>query len=235
MRALTIVGLGEDRPLSVLCLGAHSDDIEIGAGATLLALLGQRSNVAVHWSVLSSSGDREREAETRRSAELFLEGATNAEIEVLGFRDGFFPYTGDQVKEWFEELKERVEPDLIFSHRRDDGHQDHRLVSELTWNTFRDHTILEYEIPKYDGELGQPNLFVPIDDESRVRKVEILMDVFGTQRSRRWFTPETFNGLMRLRGVECASPSGFAEAFHARKTVLDLRRSPVPGSGGRER
>lgn len=216
-----------DRPLSVLCIGAHSDDIEIGAGATILTLLRERPDTAVHWAVLSSHSDPERESEARQSAELFLADAAEIEIEVQGFRDGFFPYVGPRLKEWFEGLKDRVEPDLVFSHWGGDRHQDHRLVSELTWNTFRDHVVLEYEIPKYDGDLGRPNLFVPVDDESRRRKIELLMDVFSSQRSKRWFSPETFNGLMRIRGVEAASPSGYAEAFHARKMVLDMRRFPI--------
>ncbi len=204
----------------VLCLGAHSDDAEIGCGGTSLSMIAARPDTQVHWIVFSAAGPRAEEA--RASADIFLNGAAHTEVEVLGFRDGFFPYQGADIKERFEDLKRRFTPDVVFTHRGQDRHQDHRLVSELTWNTFRHHTVLEYEIPKYDGDLAQPNVFVPLNDESRARKVELLMQHFGTQRSRTWFSPDTFDGLMRLRGIECASPTGYAEAFHARKVTLDL-------------
>lgn len=206
--------------LRVLCLGAHSDDAEIGCGGTILSMIAARPCTQVHWMVFSAAGPRADEA--RASADIFLNGAAHAEVEVLGFRDGFFPYQGAEIKERFEDVKRRFTPDVVFTHRGHDGHQDHRLLSELTWNTFRHHTVLEYEIPKYDGDLGQPNVFVPLNEEIRARKVELLMQHFGTQRSRTWFSPETFEGLMRLRGVECASPTGYAEGFHARKVTLDL-------------
>jgi LmbE family N-acetylglucosaminyl deacetylase len=204
--------------LRVLCLGAHSDDIEIGCGATILGLCAADVALEVTWVVFSAGGERGQEA--RRSAKLFLAGAGAWQLEAHEFRDGFFPYEGVAIKERFEELKSRPSPDLILTHRGKDRHQDHRTISELTWNTFRDHLILEYEIPKYDADLGRPNVFVPATAEVRQRKIELLMEVFATQRSKRWFTPETFEALMRLRGIECASPTGYAEAFHARKIIL---------------
>lgn len=206
--------------LRVLCLGAHSDDAEIGCGGTILSMLAARPDTQVHWIVFSAPGPREDEA--RASADVFLNGAARTEVEVFAFRDGFFPYHGTDIKERFEDVKRRFTPDVVFTHRGQDRHQDHRLVSELTWNTFRHHMVLEYEIPKYDGDLAQPNVFVPLNEETRARKVELLMQHFGTQRSKTWFSPETFDGLMRLRGVECASPTGYAEGFHARKVTLDL-------------
>jgi LmbE family N-acetylglucosaminyl deacetylase len=204
-------------PLKVLCLGSHSDDIEIGCGGTILRLLSANSNLTVVWVVFSSSEEREREA--HNSAELFLEHAKQKEIVVNNFRDGFFPFEGAGIKDFFEGLKS-VSPDLIFTHGRNDAHQDHRLIAELTWNTFRDHLILEYEIPKYDGDLGQPNFFVPLDQGIYQRKIRYIMDAFETQRAKRWFEQETFLALMRLRGMECAAPSGYAEAFYCRKLVL---------------
>ena len=204
--------------LAVLCLGAHSDDIEIGAGATLLNLMDRGVRLDVHWCVLSGGNDREREA--RASATDFLSRATSAKVEVMSFRDGFFPEQGEQIKSWFEMLKERVEPDIILTHRRDDGHQDHRQLSRLTWNTFRDHCILEYEIPKWDGDIGQPNLYVPVSAGALQRKVDLLISHFGSQRSKKWFDAETFLGLARLRGMECRAPERYAEAFFARKLSL---------------
>jgi LmbE family N-acetylglucosaminyl deacetylase len=204
--------------LSVLCLGAHSDDIEIGVGATLLSLLDRGVRLDVHWCVLSGGGEREREA--RASAADFLADTAVAKIEVLPFRDGFFPEQGEQIKSWFEMLKGRIDPDVILTHRRDDAHQDHREVSRLAWNTFRDHCILEYEIPKWDGDLGQPNLYMPISADALQRKIDLLISHFGSQRSKQWFDAETFRGLARLRGVECRAPERYAEAFVARKVTL---------------
>lgn len=204
-------------PLKILCLGSHSDDIEIGCGGTILRLLSCSHNLDVVWVVFGSGKEREREA--RKSAELFLERAKQKEIIVNDFRDGFFPFDGARIKECFEELK-RVSPDLILTHYRKDAHQDHRLISELTWNTFRDHLILEYEIPKYDGDLGQPSVFVPLESEVCQRKVGYIMDAFQSQHTKRWFQKNTFLSLLRLRGMECNAPSGYAEAFHCRKLVL---------------
>ncbi len=216
MRPLQLAKPG-DR-LSLLCLGAHSDDIEIGAGAMLLGLMERGIKLDVHWCVLSGGGVRDDEA--RKSATDFLAKAHCAKVEVLSFRDGFFPEQGEAIKRWFEELKERVNPDLILTHRRDDAHQDHRQVCRLTWNTFRDHQILEYEIPKWDGDIGQPNVYVPVSAAALARKIELLMAHFGTQRSKQWFDDETFRGLARIRGMEFRAPERYAEAFFARKVSL---------------
>jgi LmbE family N-acetylglucosaminyl deacetylase len=218
MRPLQLAGSG-DR-LSVLCLGAHSDDIEIGVGATLLSLMARGVRLDVLWCVLSGVGEREREA--RSSAAEFLSEAASAKVEVMSFRDGFFPEQGEPIKIWFEALKTRFDPDLILTHKRDDAHQDHRQVSRLTWNTFRDHCILEYEIPKWDGDIGQPNLYVPVSAAALQRKIDLLMLYFGSQRSKQWFDEETFRGLARLRGMECRAPERYAEAFFGRKLSLIL-------------
>lgn len=205
-------------PLQVLCLGAHSDDIEIGCGGTILRLAQQYPFCKFHWVVFSAQGVRAEEA--KRAAMLFA-GAKAAGGPLLKtFRDGFMPYFGADVKAVFEELKETVSPDVVFTHNRSDAHQDHRLLAELTWNTFRNHLILEYEIPKYDGDLGQPTVFVPLPVELCQKKVQIIVDTFESQRSKRWFQPDTFFSLMRLRGMECNAPSGFAEGFFCRKLVL---------------
>ena len=217
MKALQLAGPG-DR-LSVLCLGAHSDDIEIGVGATVLNLVDRGVRLDVHWCVLSGGGG-EREGEARASASDFLSGAANAKVEIMAFRDGFFPEQGEQIKSWFERLKGRIEPDVILTHRRDDAHQDHREVSRLAWNTFRDHCILEYEIPKWDGDMGQPNLYMPVSAGALRRKIDLLITHFGSQRSKQWFDAETFLGLARLRGMECRAPERYAEAFFARKLLL---------------
>jgi len=206
------------RPLRVMLLGAHADDIEIGCGGFVLELLRRPRPVAVDWCVLSASA--ERAAEARASAMAFLEGAAAATITIECFDDGYFPWQGRRIKGWFEALKARPRPDLVLTHARHDRHQDHREVCNLTWNTFRDHLILEYEILKYDGDLVTPNLYVPLAAELLQRKIEILLDAFASQRDKPWFDAESFRGLARLRGIECASPSRFAEAFHARKLVL---------------
>jgi LmbE family N-acetylglucosaminyl deacetylase len=202
----------------VLCVGAHSDDIEIGCGGTLLRLVAEGAVSEVHWVVLGSSGQRDGEALT--SAEQFLAAAPHKNIVVQNFRDGFFPYLGGGIKDFFEDMKSKVAPDVIFTHYRNDLHQDHRLVSELTWNTYRDHLILEYEIVKYDGDLGTPNVFVHLDEDVCQRKVALLMECFQTQRSRDWFTPDTFLSLMRIRGIESKAPGRYAEAFYCRKLVV---------------
>jgi LmbE family N-acetylglucosaminyl deacetylase len=209
-------------PLTVLCLGAHADDIEIGCGGTVMQLLAERRRVTVHWVVLSANARRADEA--RRSAARLLRGALAHHVHVFDARDGFFPYeSGAALKEQFERLKTIVDPDVVFTHQEQDAHQDHGLVAALTRQTFRDHLILQYEIPKYDGDLGQPNVFVPLASAIRRRKIRHLMSAFPSQRGKRWYSEETFNGLMRLRGVECAAPDGYAEAFLARKLVVDLR------------
>lgn len=216
MRAMQLAKPG-DR-LSLLCLGAHSDDIEIGAGAMLLGLMERGVKLDVHWCVLSGGGVRDDEA--RKSAADFLAKAACAKIEIMSFRDGFFPEQGEAIKQWFEKLKDRINPDLILTHRRDDAHQDHQTVCRLTWNTFRDHQILEYEIPKWDGDIGQPNVYVPVSAAALARKIELLMAHFGSQRSKQWFDDETFRGLARIRGMECRAPERYAEAFFARKVAL---------------
>ena len=215
-------GASADGPLTVLCLGAHADDIEVGCAGTLLRLLEERPRIVVHWVVMSALGVRAREA--RGSAKRILRRAVAHHIRVEGFRDGFLPYDGRAVKELFEQLKGEVRPDLVFSHCRDDRHQDHRLVSDLTWNTFRDHLILEYEVPKYDGDLAHPNVFVPLSERIRRQKVRLLMSAFPSQATRGWYSPATFDGLMRIRGIECAAPEGYAEAFQGRKVVLEPRQ-----------
>jgi LmbE family N-acetylglucosaminyl deacetylase len=217
------LSLPDGRPLRVLALGAHSDDIEIGCGGTLLTLLRQQPGSEVRWVVFSAAGTRADEA--RRSAEAFLESAGAHDVSIGTFRDGFMPYEGAAVKEYFETLKSAAAPDLIFTHRLDDRHQDHRLLAELTWNTFRDHLVLEYEIPKYEGDLGHPNVFVSLEPPVWQRKLSLLMTFFGTQRSKRWFTEEVFTSLMRLRGMEAGLAGGCAEAFYARKLRLDVAPS----------
>jgi LmbE family N-acetylglucosaminyl deacetylase len=203
--------------LKILCLGSHSDDIEIGCGGTILSLAEQYPGVEFHWVVFSAIGVRGSEA--RRAAELF--GGTRLRGTTLKtFQDGFMPYVGADVKAIFEQELKLLSPDVIFTHTREDAHQDHRLIWELTWNTFRDHLIFEYEIPKYDGDLGRPNVFMPLTPETCQKKVRYIMEVFDSQRVKRWFQEDTFLSLMRLRGMECNSPSGHAEAFHCRKLVL---------------
>jgi LmbE family N-acetylglucosaminyl deacetylase len=205
-------------PLQILCLGAHSDDIEIGCGGIILRLAQQYPASLFHWVVFSATGVRAVEAQ--RSAELFAGKSAVRGPLLKTFQDGFMPFVGAEVKAVFEGLKQTVSPDLIFTHNRKDAHQDHRLLAELTWNTFRDHLILEYEIPKYDGDLGQPNIFVPLSADVCEKKVQYIMDTFHSQHSKRWFQPDTFRSLMRLRGMECNAPSGYAEAFYCHKMVL---------------
>lgn len=219
MLPLNLLSRASSEPLSLLLLGAHCDDIEIGCGGTILTLLARQPDVKITWVVFSSSAQREREA--RASAALFLEQARGPkDIIVHQFRDGFFPYDGARIKDSFEELKKAVRPDVIFTHYRDDRHQDHRTVSELTWNTWRQHLILEYEIPKYDGDLGIPNCFVPLSRAISERKAQAICQQFQSERNKGWMTEDTFLALSRLRGVECAAPEGHAEAFHCRKLVL---------------
>jgi LmbE family N-acetylglucosaminyl deacetylase len=208
--------LGSASRLRVLCVGAHCDDIEIGCGATLLRLAGERE-LDVSWLVLCSTPPRAVECE--QSARRFLAKARRREIRIERFRDGYLPAQWAAVKDTFETVKRTVRPDLIFTHERDDRHQDHRLACELTWNTFRDHTILEYEIAKYDGGLGQPNFYVPVTPAIAARKVKHLQAAYPSQRDKRWFTEDAFLALMRLRGIECNAERGLAEAFHARKVV----------------
>lgn len=220
--------LPKDRPFKILCLGAHSDDIEIGCGGTILKLISGKRAMDITWIVLGAWGARGREA--KKSAEIFLSGARKNKIIVKGFKDSYFPYMGDKIKDYFEEIKKKTSPDLIFTHYRHDLHQDHRLVSELTWNTFRDHLILEYEIIKYDGDLGIPNVFSHLSTQQAQKKIKIILNHFRTQKNRGWFVEESFNAIMSIRGVESNAPGKLAEGFYCRKMILgDFIRK---GEGG---
>ena len=211
-------GTTEHQLHSALFLGAHCDDIEIGCGATILRLAEMHPELQFHWIVFSSNSIRAKEATI--SQEAFLAAAPTKTLEIKSFRNGFFPYIGSDIKDYFEEIKKRIQPDVIFTHYRNDLHQDHRIICELIWNTFRDHWILEYEIPKYDGGLGCPNVFVPGKMNHVNRKFELLLECFKSQKERPWFSRSTFEALMRLRGLECNADSGYAEAFYARKLML---------------
>jgi LmbE family N-acetylglucosaminyl deacetylase len=217
MKTLEIF-LKSNEPLTILCLGAHSDDIEIGCGGTLLRLLSEYDNIEVHWVVLGSSGIRNTEA--FESANKFLMMAKKKNIIVEDFKDGFFPYMGEEIKAFFEKLKKEISPDIIFTHYRHDLHQDHRLLSELTWNTFRNHLILEYEIMKYDGDIGNPNFFVQLDYDTCQKKVTQILESFKSQSNHRWFSEDAFLALLRLRGIECNAPENYAEGFYCRKIVI---------------
>lgn len=216
MKNLSLAKAG-DR-LSVLCLGAHSDDIEIGAGGTILSLLAKGALLDVHWCVLSAGNERAEEA--RRSAEAFLAGATSYSIELGAFQDSYFPSQSREIKSWLLALRDKIAPDVIFTHSREDAHQDHREINALTSNVFRDHFIMEYEIPKWDGDLATRNTYVPLSEEALNRKVVLLLQHFASQRSKDWFDAETFRGLARLRGMECRAPARFAEAFTVRKLLF---------------
>jgi LmbE family N-acetylglucosaminyl deacetylase len=218
MTGLSLVTRGGE-PLNVLCLGAHADDIEIGCGGTILLLKRSLPQVRLHSVVFSAGGQRGQEA--RKAAARFGCGCETRAI-FKEYRDGFFPYDGGEIKDTFEEMKTQANPDLIFTHWRGDAHQDHRLIHELTWNTYRNHLILEYEIPKYDGDFGRPNLFIPLEKDDCERKVDFLFEAFESQRTKRWFDRDVFLGLMRLRGMESNSHTGYAEAFHSPKAVIQL-------------
>jgi len=206
-------------PLKILCLGSHGDDIEIGCGGTLLQLAQDyEGQLIVHWVVFSATMEREKEA--RESAEAFLRGTKEKKIIIYHYEDSFFPYVGGEIKRTMHQVSCEFAPDLIFTHRGQDAHQDHRLISELTWNAFRDHLILEYEIPKYDGDLGLPNVFVPLSESAYRDKLSHLMAYFKSQTGKQWFREDTFLSILRLRGIECNSASGHAEAFYSRKIVL---------------
>jgi LmbE family N-acetylglucosaminyl deacetylase len=202
----------------VLCLGAHADDLEIGCGGTLLTLVERNPRVGVTWVVFGASGERAREALV--SARTLLASVQDKQIIVKDFRDGFFPYEGASVKGAFEEIKARFAPDVIFTHHRQDLHQDHRVIADLTWQTFRDHFILEYEVPKYDGDLGAPNVFVPLPELVCRRKIAHILAAFPSQADRRWFKEDVFAALLRLRGLESNAPTDHAEAFYVRKLRL---------------
>lgn len=202
-------------PFNVLFLGAHSDDIEIGCGGTILRLIDEFPQLRVFWVVFGAHGRRAEEAQN--SADLFLSRAVEKQVIIKDFPDGYYPYNGAEIKDYFEELKHQVSPDLIFTHYRNDLHQDHRLIEGLTWNTFRDHFILEYEIPKFDGDLGRPNYYVCLDETIVSKKLHYLTESFVSQREKHWFDNDVFEGLMRIRGVEARSSGRFAEGFYAYK------------------
>ena len=202
----------------VLCLGAHSDDIEIGCGGTILKLVEKYPNIVFQWVVFSASPERKKEAIC--SASKFLADVARKQIIIKSFRDGFLPFIALEVKEAFEQIKQTFNPDLIFTHYRSDAHQDHRLISDLTWNTFRNHLILEYEIPKYDGDLGNPSFFVPLENSICQDKIKHLIDSFPSQKDKQWFSEETFLAILRIRGIESNAPDKYAEAFHVRKIVF---------------
>lgn len=214
MQGITFTS-NSNQELSVLCLGAHCDDIEIGCGGTLLKLIKYYDNIRIFWLVFASNEIRKEEA--HKSAGMFLQDIEDKTIRVLDFKDGFLPSFWSEVKNKFEHLKNEFSPDVIFTHYRDDLHQDHRLINELTWNTYRDHLILEYEIPKYDGDLGTPNFFVPLDENLVLQKKEIILNCFISQQNKHWLDDTMLTSILRIRGVECVSASTFAEAFYSRK------------------
>ncbi len=204
--------------LKLLCLGSHCDDIEIGCGGTILSWIRERKNLVVQWVVFSSNAVREKEAQA--SANTFLRDAKKANVVIHNFRNSFFPYVGADIKECFERLRQEYCPDVILTHYRGDLHQDHRLIADLTWNTFRDHVILEYEVAKYDGDLGSPNVFVHLDEATCRAKIDYILGHFKSQEDNHWFSEDTFLALMRLRGIESNAPSKYAEAFYCRKLLL---------------
>lgn len=216
MRPMLLAAPGQS--LSILCLGAHSDDIEIGVGGTILSLIAAGVKLDVHWCVLSAANSRAGEAHA--SAKAFLEQASSYRVEIGSFEDSVFPSQSRQIRGWLNGICDRTFADVVFTHRRDDAHQDHREISSLTWNIFRNHLILEYEIPKWDGDLGQPNLYMPLSEEIMRRKVSLLVKHFATQRSKDWFDADTFEGLARMRGMECRAAERYAEAFTMRKGAL---------------
>jgi len=228
---LELIGsLPRGRTARVLCVGAHCDDIEIGCAATLLALQGRRSRLEISWVVVSAPAVRR--AETRRAMEMLVRRGARGSLTTGGFADGRFPSDYGAIKDFFESLKRLPAPDLIFCHERDDRHQDHRVVNEMVWSTFRDQLVLEYEIPKWDGGLGEPNMYVPVSAAQVRAKVQALMTAYRSQRHKDWFSADTFRALARLRGLECRARSGHAEAFHARKVLFP---GLGPGAGSRQR
>ncbi len=208
----------QDTLRQVLCLGAHSDDIEIGCGGTILKLIETYPEISIYWVVFGATDKRQEEA--LASAHAFLKDVEHKTIVVKGFRDRFFPYIGADIKTFFDQLSKDVQPDLVLTHYRHDLHQDHRLISELTWNAFRNHLIWEYEIPKYDGDIGNPNFFVHLSPAIYQKKISHLMQYFATQANKQWFTEDTFAAIARLRGIESNAPQQYAEAFYCRKAVL---------------
>jgi LmbE family N-acetylglucosaminyl deacetylase len=220
MLDLVICSKARRSVMRVLCIGAHCDDIEIGCGAALRGFQRRGVQVVMDWIVLS--GQEQRRQETARSMTKFVRPGCRGELRFGDFADGSFPAMYAEIKQFFEELKARSRPDIIFCHERDDRHQDHRIVNEMAWNTFRDHLILEYEVPKWDGGLGVPNVYVPVPQRDAVAKADALVAVYKSQAHRGWFKRETFLALLRMRGLECRAPSGYAEAFHGRKVRLGM-------------
>jgi LmbE family N-acetylglucosaminyl deacetylase len=216
MRKVSLAAAGDH--LSVLCLGAHSDDIEIGVGGTILSLLAAGVILDVYWCVLSAGNERATEA--RLSADAFLSAAASYSVELGSFQDSYFPAQSREIKSWLLALRDKIEPDVIFTHSRKDAHQDHKEISKLTSNVFRNHLILEYEIPKWDGDFSERNTYMPLSEAALDRKVALLLQHFGSQRSKDWFDGETFRGLARLRGMECRAPARYAEAFTVRKLIF---------------
>jgi len=215
---LNLKFFARNRAPKILCLGAHADDIEIGCGGTILRLISEVAEAQFNWVVFS--GDTKRAKEACQSANLFLKEACTKEIIVQNFRESYFPFVGGEIKDFFEKLRKDFSPDIVFTHYRKDAHQDHRLLSDLAWNTFRDHIILEYEIPKYDGDLGNPNTYVCLDETVVQRKVKSICEIYQSQSQKQWFSEDTFRSIMRIRGVESNSPSKYAEAFYCRKIVF---------------
>jgi LmbE family N-acetylglucosaminyl deacetylase len=208
----------DKQKLNILCLGAHPDDIEIGCGGTILRLIEGVPGAQFYWAVFS--GDEKRGKEACESAKVFLKKVKAKKIDVQDFRESYFPFVGDKIKDYFEKLRKEFSPDIVFTHYRDDAHQDHRVISDLTWNTFRNHFIFEYEVPKYDGDLATPNWYVLLEESHVKRKINNLLEIFQTQRQKTWFDEETFRSILRIRGVESNSPSKYAEAFYCRKIVF---------------
>jgi LmbE family N-acetylglucosaminyl deacetylase len=208
----------KNQKLNILCLGAHPDDIEIGCGGTILRLIQEVPRAQFYWTVFS--GDEKRDKEAFKSAKSFLRNVNAKRIDVKDFRESYFPFVGETIKDYFEKLKTEFSPDLVFTHYKNDAHQDHRFISNLTWNTFRDHFILEYEILKYDGDIGTPNLYVHLNESDVRRKSKYILSIFRTQKEKQWFTKETFKSILRIRGVESNSPSKYAEAFYCRKIII---------------
>ena len=212
------LGPGKEDGLNLLCLGAHCDDIEIGCGGALLALQDKYSINTIRWEVFASTPARKKEAEA--AAHSFVDSKSSLQLSIHSYRDAFLQESWSDIKEDFEGIKQSFQPDLILTHFGQDKHQDHRLISELTWNTFRNHLILEYEIPKYDGDLGQPQIFIPVTDGQAQKKVDILMDAYLSQAGKHWFEADTFLSLMRLRGLECGGEQKYAEGFYLRKGMI---------------
>jgi LmbE family N-acetylglucosaminyl deacetylase len=201
----------------ILCLGAHADDIEIGCGGTILKLVHDYPGAEFYWVVFSAEGLRREEAQG--SAEAFL-GNTTKIVDILDFKDSYFPFVGANIKDYFVILKKKIMPDLIFTHCKNDAHQDHQLIAKLTWNAFRDNFIMEYEIPKYDGDLGTPNVYVHLNESFVEKKLSNICKVFLSQKNKPWFSHESFRAIMSIRGIESNSPSKHAEGFYSRKIVF---------------